>query len=260
MGKINTCLKSVFAVFNILFAIVGGIIIGLALVAQFYTSIQENLTGRTTGLFVLYIVGAVTLVIAVLGAYGAHTESKCSLVMFLVCTILGSLVMLVLAIPAAVIRSKAEGMMEHHFQQYLPLDQSTDNIKNIANNFQKNFHCCGLFSHSDWNEIPDSCLCDEEEQEEGECQNIGYSDFMLQRSIYSKTCFPIIMYYALFAVDITIGLVFTLTLLALFGMILSSIMIHQIRYTNQPTILLTMPTIFSPQPPKYEELHNPPPY
>ena len=37
-------------------------------------------------------------------------------------------------------------------------------------------HCCGLFSYRDWNQnIPNSCLCDqEEEEEEGTCQNINY--------------------------------------------------------------------------------------
>lgn len=36
--------------------------------------------GRTSGLIVLYVVGTVTMVIAILGAYGAHKESKVSLI------------------------------------------------------------------------------------------------------------------------------------------------------------------------------------
>lgn len=39
-----------------------------------------QLEGRTTGLLVLYIVGSVTMVIAILGAYGAHKESKVCLI------------------------------------------------------------------------------------------------------------------------------------------------------------------------------------
>lgn len=48
--------------------------------------------------------------------------------------------------------------------------------------------------------------------------------------------------------------------LQLLGMILSSIMIHQLRNPNTTTVLLTVPAIFTSPPPKYQELHNPPSY
>lgn len=48
--------------------------------------------------------------------------------------------------------------------------------------------------------------------------------------------------------------------LQLFGMGLSSVMIHQMRYPDRPTILLSVPTAFTTAPPKYQELHNPPMY
>lgn len=52
-------------------------------------------------------------------------------------------------------------------------------------------------------------------------------------------------------------------LLQVLGVILSSIMIHQMRYRavhQRTTVVLSVPTIFSPAPPKYQELHNPPAY
>lgn len=39
-------------------------------------------------------------------------------------------------------------------------------------------------------------------------------------------------------------------------MVMSSIMIHQMRYPDRPTVLLSVPTIFTTAPPKYQELHN----
>lgn len=48
--------------------------------------------------------------------------------------------------------------------------------------------------------------------------------------------------------------------LQVLGVILSSIMIHQMRYPNRPTVLLTVPAVFTTAPPKYQELHNPPSY
>lgn len=49
-------------------------------------------------------------------------------------------------------------------------------------------------------------------------------------------------------------------LLQLLGMVLSSLMIHQMRYPYRPTILMTVPAVFTTPPPKYQELHNPPEY
>jgi len=39
-----------------------------------------QLEGRTVGLIVLYTVGAITMVIAILGAYGAHRENRACLI------------------------------------------------------------------------------------------------------------------------------------------------------------------------------------
>ncbi|MEQ2193896.1 hypothetical protein XENOCAPTIV_017256 [Xenoophorus captivus] len=50
-----------------------------------------------------------------------------------------------------------------------------------------------------------------------------------------------------------------LSLVVVLGMVLSSIMIHQLRQPNRTTIFLSVPAIFTPGPPKYQELHNPPP-
>ncbi|XP_004564904.1 tetraspanin-8 [Maylandia zebra] len=263
MAQINTCLKRTFIIFNIFFAIVGGVIISLALLAQFSTSIQEggNLEGRDSGLFSLYIMGAIIMVLAILGAYGAHKESRVALIVFLVCMVLGCLVMFKYAVPVAIMRPQIEGIMENKFRMFLPLDENSRDMKNMADNIQKIFHCCGLFSYKDWNNIPESCKCNLEEEEEGKCQTVGYRSLMERStSIYTQTCFPIIMHYFLLGFDIVLGVFFTLAILALLGTILSSAMIHQMRYPNRPPILLTVPTVLSTSPPKYEELYNPPPY
>lgn len=263
MAQVNTCLKRIFTIFNIFFAIVGGVILGLALISQVLTNVKggESLEGRTAGLIILYVVGAVTMVIAILGAYGAHKENKVCLIVFLVCMVMGSLLMLRAGIPAAFARPQLEGVLEHRFRQLLPLDSATEDVKNMADGLQTQLHCCGLFSYEDWGQnIPDSCMCNEEEVMEGKCQSIGYRHLLLSgKSVYTKTCFPILLYYVLLVVDIMIGVVFTLAVLALLGMGLSSIMIHQLRYPDRPTVL-TVPTIFSTPPPKYQELHNPPQY
>ncbi|XP_051276112.1 tetraspanin-8-like [Dicentrarchus labrax] len=266
MAQINTCLKRTFTIFNLFFAIIGGAIIVLALLCQSLTNIDggDGLEGRTTGLIVLYVVGGITMVIAILGAYGAHKESKVCLIVFLVCMVIGSLLMLRAGIPSAIFRPQLEGVLEQRFRQVLPLDKASDEVKNVADALQTKMHCCGLFSYTDWeDEIPSSCLCNQEEEMEGLCQSIGYMRLLQlgpQRSVYTKPCFPIMMQYFLLIADIVLGVVFTLAILALLGMTLSSIMIHQMRYPERPTLLMHVPAIFTTPPPKYQELHNPPEY
>ncbi|XP_040886140.1 tetraspanin-8-like [Toxotes jaculatrix] len=263
MAQVNTCLKRLFTIFNIFFAIIGGVIILLTLLSQVLTNVNggENLQGRTAGLIICYTVGVVTLMIAVLGAYGAHKESRVSLIIFLVCMVIGSLLMLRAGVPAAVVRPQMRDILEGKFREFLPLDKASDEVKDMMDALQTQLQCCGLFSYTDWEDnIPNSCLC--RPMEEDKCQTVSYRNFMRQqqKSIYTKTCLPIVMHYALLIADITIGVIFTMAALALLGMILSSIMIHQMRYPDRPTVLLSVPTIFSTPPPKYQELQNPPSY
>ncbi|XP_028305778.1 23 kDa integral membrane protein-like [Gouania willdenowi] len=258
MTLINSTLKRVFIIFNIFFAIIGGIIIALALLSQILTSIGgQNVEGRTIGIIALYIFGGVTMVISILGAYGAHKESRAALIVFLVCMVIGTLGMLRGGFTAAIIRPTLPDTLEMKFKALLPLDEAAYDVKDMADKLQSQLHCCGLFSYTDWrSNIPNSCLCDDELYQ---CQKVRYGEMMLSASVYTKTCYPIIQYVILLVTDISLAVFLTLGVLALLGMILSSLMIHQMR-RPAPPVVLSVPAIFTPSPPKYQELHNPPGY
>ncbi|CAL9682666.1 unnamed protein product [Knipowitschia caucasica] len=259
MGEINTCLKRTFTIFNIIFAVFGGLIILLAVLAHVLTSIHgaDNLENRTLSLIMLYVVGAITMVIAGLGAYGAHKEKKGPLIAFLFCMVIGSLIILCIGFLTASARPRMEPVLKEAFSKYLPLDQAPEDVQEMTQAIQSEMQCCGLFSYTDWRDnIPDSCLC-HTEFEESECVRVLYKVLMTKK-IYAKPCFPILMHYILLIADIMLAVVFTLGTLALLGMGLSSLMIHQLRYPNRAPVLLTVPAIFSPHPPKYQELQNSP--
>uniref|UniRef100_A0A3B4XHZ1 Uncharacterized protein n=1 Tax=Seriola lalandi dorsalis TaxID=1841481 RepID=A0A3B4XHZ1_SERLL len=212
------------------FQIIGGVIISLGLLCQILTSYQ-SVQNRTDALVVFYVVGIITMVIAILGAYGAHKEKSKST------------------------NKNLPGCVELKFRTFLPLDQASDEAKNMM-------HCCGLFSYTDWeSDIPPSCLCDPSEEEQmGACRTIDYRVMTMSVSSRPQPCVPIILHYVLLLLDIVLGVIFSLLALAVLGMILSSIILHQMRYPNRPTVLMTVPTIFTTPPPKYQELHNPPTY
>ncbi|XP_005742388.2 tetraspanin-8-like [Pundamilia nyererei] len=244
MAQINICLKHIFTVFNIFFMLAGGVAIALALWYQFFMDVRGyNLEGRSTQLFILYVVGCIAMMIALLGAYGAHKESKVALIM-----VSSDCHCMVLCF-------ELKGIVEQTFRRFVPLDKSSEDVRNMAEVIQEKYHCCGLFSYKDWKNIPDSCVCSQEEEKEGKCQTVENNTFMLQRmSVYTKTCFPTIMDHIQFHYNIMLVVSFTLAVLALLGMILSSIMIHQLYYPNRHTIVVSM------MPPKYKELHNTPAY
>ncbi|XP_044041318.1 tetraspanin-8-like [Siniperca chuatsi] len=256
MPRLSPCVKCLFISFNIFFVIMGVliVIISLALLSPSLDDLHgaNDLEVQTTSRIVLYIVGSVTVVIAILGAYGAYKENRGALIVFLVCMVTGSLLMLRAGVSAAVARPKLESLTEERWRSFLPLNQASDDIKNQVEVLQTSLHCCGLFSYKDWGEnIPKSCLCSQEEAEEGKCQTVNYGNFLLnyfrqKKSVFVQNCLPLIMDSVTTNANIKLAVVFTLFALALLGLVLSSLMIYQ----------MSVPVMFIDEPPAYQQLYN----
>ncbi|XP_033991647.1 tetraspanin-8-like [Trematomus bernacchii] len=262
MAHVNICVKRLLTIFNIFFAIIGGLIIAFAFIGQTLSNSHGggNIEGRGIGLIGLYLFGSVTMVIAVLGAYGSHKESKGCLIAFLVCMVIGSLIMLRGGIPIATVRPMLGDILEEKLRMAVPLDTASSEDRVMVESIQHELQCCGLFSYRDWEDsIPDTCLCNGDEEMEGICKTVDTAH-QEPKEIYEKACFPIVRQYFLLIADIAIGVCFTLAVLALLGLALSSVMIHQIRHGVRAPMMMTIPAIFSAMPPKYEELKSPPEY
>ncbi|KAK6292354.1 hypothetical protein J4Q44_G00369380 [Coregonus suidteri] len=268
MAKLSSCFKRLFIFFNLLFAIVGGVIIGLGLLGQFFyhgsTSEFEN---QTTGFVVLYVVGGVTMAMSLLGAYGAHRGKRIPLIVFLLTCIIGCFCFLRLAVPTAIYRPEVEQSMEEKFREVLPLNRASPDVRQLTERIQLGLKCCGLFSYTDWGQnVPDSCLCQgEEDQVEGKCQNIPYEFlFLSEKLIYRQACFPILKGYMAKAMDIVLGVFFGFAVLSLLGAVMSAVLLAQVRRSTVgvPVVSSVSSQLskfsFSYQPPKYSELYNVP--
>uniref|UniRef100_A0A8C9ZBM2 Tetraspanin n=1 Tax=Sander lucioperca TaxID=283035 RepID=A0A8C9ZBM2_SANLU len=257
MTQVNSCLKWLLTIFNIIFAIVGVIIIMIGMESQLsYANGALALDVHTFRKPELYIVGSIIMVIAILGAVGAYNESKACMILFLVCMILGSIVMLLLGSLTAVIRSKLPAVLEAAYRPALPLDRTLYDMRNQMERLQTKMECCGLFSFEDWEgNIPRSCLCS---KLWGTCQEVHNKGSQLPKmSVHAKACVPIIEEESLMLADVYVGVFFTLAVLGLLGMVLSSIMIHQLRNPSRPVaVLMSVPAYFNQPPPRYEELQN----
>ncbi|XP_062339204.1 tetraspanin-8-like [Osmerus eperlanus] len=261
MGQVSPCLKSLFIFFNVLFAIVGGVFFLLAILSQVVVSHENTqFQSYTTGVIVLYVIGGVTVALAVLGAYGAHKEKRIPLIVFMSILLGGGLILMRFAIPSAMMRSQLNGSMEKAFREMLPLDEASENTIALTNKIQFSLQCCGWFSYEDWRgKVPESCSCQTvAEEEEGLCQSISYKALFRINSkmIYNKPCFPIILKYTAMLLDIGLGVMFGFSALALLGALVSGILLHQMRVSSpRSTLIFNVPT-FSAQPPKYTELFN----
>ncbi|XP_076732359.1 tetraspanin-8 isoform X1 [Maylandia zebra] len=204
----------------------------------------------------LYIFASVTVVISILGAHGAHTANLMSLTVFLLCTFIGSLLMLRAGAITAAARPNLGHVMEERFRLLLPLDQASGDIRDQVERLQTSLHCCGLFGYKDWeNSIPDSCLC---KQDVEECQTVSYTNFLLnlfwqKKSVFTQPCFPIISSRVVRNANITLGVIFGLFVLTLFGMVLSSLLIYQLYNTS-----IRLNCQWMDQPPAYELLDDTP--
>lgn len=264
MGKLNPCLKRLFIFFNMLFAIVGGVLIGLAMLSQAYTSEESEMQGRTSWLAVIYFVGGITMAVALFGAYGAYREKKIYLIVFLAAMCVGCLGLLRVAIPLAVVRPEFEERVEQQFKSLVPLDLATPEVRHMAESFQSTFQCCGLFSYQDWRiSVPDSCSCPEEMQGEDTCQSVTYqlsyfASYGIEKDIYKQTCFPILMSFVSKIFEVSLGILFGFSTLSFLGAVMSTIMLLQLKRsgTARPSVIFSIPT-FSADPPKYTELYNP---
>ncbi|XP_028810954.1 tetraspanin-8-like isoform X2 [Denticeps clupeoides] len=256
MVSANSLLKALFIFFNQLFVVVGGVIFSLGLLCHVFTN-EAEFEERKMGIFYLYLVGALTIIIALLGAYGAHKEKKSMLIVFFVGMCLACSVMLRFAVPSAIIRPQMEEAVESYFRSLVPLDRTPPSTRHMAELLQAQFKCCGIFNgYKDWQRIPQSCVCQDDEFEN--CDSVSltpYETLFSQRvtMVYTQSCGPMLVNYVVKIFDIWLGICFGLAALALLGVVMSSLLLVQMK---PPKFRRPMIFSLSSHPPKYSELIN----
>ncbi|XP_059181973.1 23 kDa integral membrane protein-like [Centropristis striata] len=266
VSQVNICLRRLFFCFNVFFVVGCGLVIVVSLTRLSPSLDHEDrnlrpetadrtvlqlvsVLQRTAGPAALYVAGSVTMAMAVLGVWGVCKENRGALILFLVYMMVGCLQMLRDGVQAAVARPQLQGLMEKRWRSFVPLDETSDDVKRQLEALQTSLQCCGVFSHEDWrDDVPESCLCDLKDQ--NKCQTVKYKNFFSnllwqQKSVFTQTCFSFIMDAASTNADITLAVVFTLFSLALLGSLLSSLVVCQM-FNTAP----------GGQPPSYQQLYN----
>jgi len=176
----DSLFKTILLIFNLVFALVGLVLIGFGVYVQIDAKDYLNFLGdnyTNTPVFII-ILGAIIFVVAFFGCCGASKENKCMmytygflLFVILIAQIGAGIAAFLLKgdLNQAIQKNMADGMKNYGAPGYSGVDATWDTV-------QRGFECCGVNSWEDWKNIstaglpkqsvPDSC-CREEEKDCG---------------------------------------------------------------------------------------------
>ncbi|XP_005149254.1 CD81 antigen [Pezoporus wallicus] len=151
------CIKYLLFVFNFIFWLAGGIILGVALWLRhdsqttniLYLHLGEKQAPNTfyVGIYILIAVGAVMMFVGFLGCYGAIQESQCLLGTFFTCLV----ILFACEVAAGIwgfvnkdqIAKDVKQFYDQAFQQALMAESDANNGKAVVKTFHETLDCCG---------------------------------------------------------------------------------------------------------------------
>jgi len=180
---------------NILFALVGCILIGFGAYTQLESKDYLNFLGDNyvnTPIFII-ILGGVIFVISFFGCCGAYNENKCMMYTY------GFLLFIILiaqigaGIAAFALKGDLETEIKENMEHGLPYYRNSTEFATTWDLVQKNLHCCGVENYTDWDGIingtavPDSCCIGGQEEKCGG----EYNPDKPEEDIYTEGCFSV---------------------------------------------------------------------
>ncbi|XP_041114154.1 tetraspanin-8-like [Polyodon spathula] len=231
MSKVSTCLKYLLMIFNFVFGVAGGVLLILGIVAKRYHIAEPERDTLNYPKDVAIVIGGITMAIAFCGGYGAKKENKCMLGLFFTGLLICLIVLLIVAVPMAMFKSKVFEEIETGFRNHIPL---LEKAGTSWDSLQKGGECCGLVNgYEDWgSQIPDSCNCvafSASDCVEVQEKRSWLTNYDLPRKVYKQPCMYVVFEILELAFKLFLGFTFGFAVIALIGMILSMTMYCQVR-------------------------------
>ncbi|KAM9845919.1 tetraspanin-8-like [Aulostomus maculatus] len=237
MGKINGCLKCLFIFFNVLFAIVGCLLIFGAVKSSAYSSQMTAVGGPGVGWGWVFAIGVLS--ISCLGIYAGCSEKEIVLKVFAGFMGVGMIIMLIFGIIIVVTRNKVKENFTSSSSELAKPLLADDGFRALVEGMQQGVQCCGIANAEDWGtNIPESCECS---------GNGGFGSFGTfgdvlgsgckarpqgttgPDQIFKQTCGEFIFAWFDLIFQIAMGMFFGFAVTALLGLLVSLLMIHQVR-------------------------------
>ncbi|XP_066580326.1 tetraspanin-8 [Amia ocellicauda] len=261
MAKVNKmCVKTVAIAFNVLFGVLGCLLLGVALYAMtIYDEVdEEDYDNFHKGRIAVLVIGTIILIMSCLGALGAYLETQWVLILYIILTGIGLVILLIFAVPLSILKSSI--LDSGPFTNNMTMDHAHNTTKEWLESVQQWAECCGWENgYQDWGQnIPDSCLCDSNDPDSPKCHSVSNhtvgedgSSVLSSKVIFSEPCALIYIGYMENFVNVIIGIYCGLVVIDMIGMVLSIMMICQIK-KHIPT------SAFYQSPPTYSDLNNKP--
>ncbi|XP_063138178.1 CD81 antigen isoform X1 [Rattus norvegicus] len=150
------CIKYLLFVFNFVFWLAGGVILGVALwlrhdpqtTSLLYLELGDKPAPSTfyVGIYILIAVGAVMMFVGFLGCYGAIQESQCLLGTFFTCLVILFACEVAAGIWGFVNKDQIAKDVKQFYDQALQqavMDDDANNAKAVVKTFHETLNCCG---------------------------------------------------------------------------------------------------------------------
>ncbi|XP_029969406.1 23 kDa integral membrane protein-like [Salarias fasciatus] len=245
MTKTNGCLRGIFLVFNAIFAGIGGLMVYGTIKATAFSSQLASVGGPS--LAWSWIISIAIVGIAALGMYAGKYESAIALKVFAGFMGVSMVIMLVCGIIVVVGKNKLADAFSESSPEILEAVMDDDSMKEALDELQLYGHCCGVWEPSDWgNNIPSSCDCNH--RTKGLDLGLGRAKCTSKpmgstgpSQIYSRPCKDVVIVLCNMVLNVAIGLCFGFAVIALLGLLISLLMVHQIqRYDGMGRIAIPM--------------------
>ncbi|XP_049617245.1 tetraspanin-8 isoform X1 [Syngnathus scovelli] len=234
MGKVNIWLKRSFIIVTILMATAGALMLAGTLFSHGYYHQNEEFEDMVMGINTMYALSITTLILPIIGIYGACKKKRWGLIVFTVLKILGSLFLLWVTINVLIVHPMLIKTVSELYLGMQPISNATEINMKILQKTQIEMECCGVEQgYTEWGyNISESCLCN---STWSNCVEAPTNSSLFQLAedtpvmIYKEPCLPILISHTNLAISVGVGLSMGLASLWTLSCVLSIAILCQLR-------------------------------
>ncbi|XP_061618312.1 tetraspanin-8-like isoform X1 [Phyllopteryx taeniolatus] len=234
MGKVNICLKRSLIIVTSLMILAGALMLAGTLFSHGHYHRDDEIEDMIVGIKVLYALSITTLVLPIIGLYGACKEKRWVLIVFTVGMILCNLFVLYMAIHLLIMRPVIIKIMSRFYLSMQPISNASELDLRVLEETQIELGCCGVQQgYKEWGyNISKSCLCNDTSDD---CVAAPSNSSLFQLTdnkpvmIYKEPCLPLLLSHLNLAIDILVGTSAGLTSLWALSCVLSIAVLCQLK-------------------------------
>ncbi|KAI3366801.1 hypothetical protein L3Q82_009464 [Scortum barcoo] len=200
-----------------------------------------------TGIHAMYVISIITLLLTIIGTFGACKEKQWMLIVFAVGMILNSLVMIACEIQGLAVRPQAAKELKKQYLDMLPLANASEAFLDGLKEAQMELQCCGLDQgYLDWgHNISETCMCTEEST--NPCVGVAAprNNALFAHTvddqpimIYKEPCLPYLIMHEMTTINVTLGVILGVILLWVLSVVLCIVILCRLsRKEDTPAVV-----------------------